>query len=379
MLIIADENIPQVKEAFSPFGEVKLLAGRHITNKDLKDADILLVRSVTKVNEELLKNTKIKFVGTATIGTDHIDKDYLKNKNIYFADAAGCNAYSVAEYVICAITTLFNVLNKKFNETTIGVIGYGNIGKKVTRFARALGFNVLINDPPLQREGFDEKFTTLEEVLKADVITLHVPLIIGGIDNTFHLINESNINLIKSGTILINTSRGPVINNNILKKRLIEKKDLITVLDVWENEPHIDTELLKLVNIGTPHIAGYSFEGKLNSTLFIYNKFCQFMNIEPTWKPFINPVEEPFIKVNPSESMEKNLNEICKKVYDILNDNSDLKQASHFNKDEFGKHFDNLRKNYRVRREFNNYIIELNSNDAIKKETLKALRFQLKN
>lgn len=375
MLIVADENIPQVKDAFGSFGEVKLFAGRHITNKDLRDADVLLVRSVTKVNEELLKGTKVKFVGTATIGTDHVDKNYLREQNIFFADAAGCNAYSVAEYVICAITTLFNQLNKKFRENTIGIIGYGNIGKKVAIFARALGFEVLINDPPLQRTGYPESFLPLEEVLNADVITFHVPLNIGGTDNTYHLINENNIMLIKSGAILINSSRGPVIDNYVLKKRLMEKKDLITVLDVWENEPHIDIELLKLVNIGTPHIAGYSYEGKLNSTLFIYNKFCEFMKVKPQWKPKIEPIKNSFIKINDNESIEKIMNEICKGIYDIQSDDAELKKAFHFNREEFGKYFDKLRKHYKIRREFCNYTIELSINS--KKEIFKALRFQI--
>ncbi|MEG8946715.1 4-phosphoerythronate dehydrogenase [Rosettibacter firmus] len=377
MLIIADENIPQVKDAFSSFGEVKLFAGRSITNKDLLDADVLLVRSVTKVNKELLENTKIKFVATATIGTDHIDKEYLKERNIVFADAAGCNAYSVAEYVICAIARLFNIYNKKFNNSKIGIIGYGNIGKKVAAFARTLGFNVLINDPPLQREGFPENFCSLEEALSADVITFHVPLNLDGIDKTFHLLDEEKLNLIKSEAILINTSRGPVVDNLALKKRLIEKNDLLTVLDVWENEPQIDTQLLGLVNISTPHIAGYSYEGKINSTLFIYNKFCEFMNIEPAWHPVVNNVENNIITVDNNESLEKLIDKICSYIYDINEDSKLLKKAVNFNTNELIKYFDSLRKYYRIRREFNNYTIRLSKEDDKLKEILKVLRLQI--
>lgn len=378
MLIVADENIPQVKEAFGAFGEVKLLAGRSITNKDLKDADVLLVRSVTKVNKDLLDNTNIKFVATATIGTDHIDKDYLKEKNIAFADAAGCNAYSVAEYVLCAVTFLFSELNKKFNESSIGIIGYGNIGKKVAKFTRALGFRVLINDPPLQREGYPEDFCSLDEALACDVVTFHVPLNKSGIDKTFHLLDENNIELIKEGALLINTSRGPVVDNKILKKRLLEKKELITVLDVWEDEPKIDTKLLELVNIGTPHIAGYSYEGKINSTVFIYNKFCDYMNVKPSWQPVLSKVENSVITIEPSEQIEELLNKICKKVYDINEDSLLLKKAKNYNPDELGKYFDSLRKHYRIRREFNNYSIQLvsNENETIKK-ILETLRFRI--
>ena len=377
MLIIADENIPQVKEAFCAFGEVKLLAGRSITKNDLKDADVLLVRSVTKVNKDLLENTNIKFVATATIGTDHIDKDYLKEKNIAFADASGCNAYSVAEYVICAVSSIFNELDKKFSESSIGIIGYGNIGKKVAKFARALGFKVLINDPPLQREGYPEKFCSLNEALSCDVVTFHVPLNKSGIDKTFHLLDEHNIGLIKEGAILINSSRGPVVDNQILKKRLIEKKDLITVLDVWEDEPKIDTQLLDLVKIGTPHIAGYSYEGKINSTVFIYNKFCDYMNVKPSWQPVVNKVENSVITVDVNESIEKVLNKVCKKIYDIKEDSELLKRAKNYNPDEFGKYFDSLRKHYRIRREFNNYSIKLNNENEMVKKIFEALRFRI--
>ncbi|MDH7603375.1 MAG: 4-phosphoerythronate dehydrogenase [Melioribacter sp.] len=377
MLIIADENIPQVKEAFSAFGDVKLLAGRSITKGDLKDADVLLVRSVTKVNKDLLEGTNIKFVATATIGTDHIDKDYLKEKNIAFADASGCNAYSVAEYVICAVTSIFYKLGKKFSESSIGIIGYGNIGKKVAKFTRALGFKVLINDPPLQREGYPEEFCSLDETLLCDVVTFHVPLNKSGIDKTFHLLDESNIGLIKKGAILINSSRGPVVDNQVLKRRLVEKKDLITILDVWENEPKIDTQLLDLVNIGTPHIAGYSYEGKINSTVFIYNKFCDYMNVKPSWQPVVNEVENSLITIDINESIEKMLNEVCKKIYDIEEDSHLLKQAKNYNPDDFGIYFDSLRKHYRIRREFNNYTIKLNEENDVIKKIFEALRFRI--
>lgn len=377
MKIVADENIPQVKDAFESFGEVKLFPGRSITNKDLIDADVLLVRSITKVNKELLENSKVKFVATATIGTDHIDKNYLNKKNIAFADAAGCNAYSVAEYVICAISTLFHESNKKFSESSIGIIGYGNIGTKVAKFARALGFKVLINDPPLQRIDYPEKFCSLEEALSADVITFHVPLNMDGIDKTYHLLNEKNIGLIKSGAILINSSRGPVVDNQILKKRLTEKKDLITVLDVWENEPCIDTRLLDFVEIGTPHIAGYSYEGKINSTALIYKKFCDYIKTEPTWQPKIKKVENSVISIDVNESIEKNLYTVSKTIYDIKDDSLLLKRAKEYDKNELAKYFDGLRKNYRIRREFNNYTIKLNEREEIIREKLTELRFNV--
>lgn len=220
MKIIADENIPQVKEAFREFGDISLHAGRSITQDILKDTDALLVRSITKVDKKLLDGTKVKFVATATIGTDHIDKEYLKENNIYFSDAAGCNAFSVAEYVVCAIMNLYSLFNHSLKDKSIGIIGYGNVGTKVAKFSEALGLKTFINDPPLQRNSGESFFCSLDEALEADIITIHVPLNKSGVDKTVHLLNENNIQKIKSGAILINSARGPVVDNIALLKHV---------------------------------------------------------------------------------------------------------------------------------------------------------------
>ena len=281
--IIIDENIAFAKEAFNQFGEIDLLPGNKITNNRLKDADILIVRSVTKVDEVLLKGTPVKFVGTATIGTDHIDLDYLKKNNITFADAKGCNAYSVAEYVIVSLLHLAVKLNLQLKGKTIGIVGVGNIGSKVAAFADALGMEVLLNDPPLQRQGVKRSFVSLNEILEADIITFHVPLNKEGIDKTFHILDENKFSAIKGNTIIINSSRGAVIDNKALLKA-IREKNLKVVLDVWENEPNISIDLLKEVVIGTPHIAGYSWEGKVNGTILIYNALCEYLKTQKTIK-----------------------------------------------------------------------------------------------
>ena len=250
MILIADENIAFAKEAISGFGELKLLNGRSLTNNEVKDSEVLIVRSITKVNQELLKNTKILFVGTATIGTDHIDLDYLKSKKIAFADAKGCNADSVAEYVF---TSLFKVASEEkisLREKTIGVVGIGNIGSRIVKLAESFGMKVLKNDPPLERKGIGANYVALDEILKADIITFHVPLNKEGIDKTYHLIDNEKLKRIKSGTVIINTSRGPVIDNNALLKEN-EKKNFNLIFDVWEDEPTINTKLLEKVKIGT--------------------------------------------------------------------------------------------------------------------------------
>ncbi|MBI1937483.1 MAG: 4-phosphoerythronate dehydrogenase [Ignavibacteriales bacterium] len=377
MKIVADENIPQVKEAFENFGNVILQDGRKISNKDVIDADVLLVRSITNVNGSLLKNSKVKFVATATIGTDHVDTEYLHASNIFFIDAKGCNAFSVAEYVVCAVTDLFSSNGKKFSGKTFGVVGYGNIGTKVARFANALGFNVLINDPPLQRINYPQTFHPLTDVLNCDVVTFHVPLNKEGVDKTLHMINNETLGLIRSGSVLINSSRGPVVQNEILKERIIKKKNLFTVLDVWENEPNIDSELLSLVDFGTPHIAGYSLEGKLNGTLIIYNKFCEHFNFTQNWVPNYPSIVNKVTEINSEKSIEETLQEICSKIYDIKKDSAELKSSVNFDDEKRKKHFDELRKNYPIRREFNNYTIKLSGNDGKVKQILSTLRFKV--
>lgn len=377
MKILVDENIPQAKEAFSNIGKVTLHHGREITNQLLKDVDILIVRSITQVNKNLLDNTPVKFVGTATIGTDHIDKEYLQSKNIFFADAAGCNSFSVAEYVITAIAKIFTETNKSFVDKKIGIVGYGNIGTKVTKFAKALGFETVINDPPLERQKVNENFRSLEEALKCDVITFHVPLNKTGVDKTYHLLNEENIHLIKSGSLLINTSRGPVVKNEVIKKRLKEQNDINVILDVWENEPKIDLELLNLVNIGTAHIAGYSLEGKLNGTFYVYEKLCRFLGINPEWTPYYPNINESILKVGTSKKIEEIIFDVCGKVYDIDYDNIQLRKISSENFSNSDKYFDQLRKNYKTRREFNNYTIKTDNGNQSIKEILKVLRFNV--
>ncbi|RPI60269.1 MAG: 4-phosphoerythronate dehydrogenase, partial [Ignavibacteriales bacterium] len=203
--LIVDENIALAADIFNQFGDVKLVSGRYITNSLLKDIDILIVRSITNVDEELLKNTPVKFVGTATIGTDHIDLDYLKKNNIIFADAKGCNAFSVAEYVVAALLNFSVKYDFLLKDKSIGIIGVGNVGSKVTTFTKALGMNVLLNDPPLQRNGDKRDFIELDEILKCDIVTLHVPLNQNGIDKTHHLFNKKILSRLKNDTILINS------------------------------------------------------------------------------------------------------------------------------------------------------------------------------
>lgn len=377
MKIVVDENISFGKEAFENLGEVELIHGRKITNDHLINADALVVRSITNVNEDLLANTKVKFIGTATIGTDHIDKNYISRNNIQFAYAPGCNSFAVTEYVYSAITYLSNKFGLDIDKMSIGIIGYGNIGSKVAAVADALGIKTVINDPPLQRFGNDKNFSSLEEALKCDIITFHVPLNLEGIDKTVHLLDENNISLIKENAILINASRGPVVDNNALKNRLKKEKNIFAVLDVWEKEPDYDLELMKLVEIGTPHIAGYSFEGKVNGTTMIYEQLCKFLNIKPVWKPQLPKVENNVINLEEKKKHLEILTAIFNKSYRIENDDHLMREALELSMDEKINHFDSLRKNYSLRRELINYTAQIKSFSQINKKVLSSFRLNI--
>lgn len=373
MKIIADENITLVQEAFSGLGDVFLYGGRDISNNILKDADVLLVRSITDVNKNLLEGTNVKFVGTATIGIDHVDTNYLSEKEIFFSDARGCNSDAVAEYVFTALLNLSIEQNFELKGKSIGVVGVGNIGSRIVRLAGALGMNVLQNDPPLKRQTGDKRFLDLDELMNVDIITFHVPLNMEGEDRTSHLFDYNKLNSLKDGAIIINASRGPVVENDSLEM-LISKKKFTSVLDVWENEPLINMNLLLKIRFGTPHIAGYSYEGKINGTVILYNALCNFLNKKIEWQPVIPPAINPLIRINGNSSPEKELFNALDHVYKISSDDKNIRGV--FTADNPGKYFDNLRKNYNLRREFPNYTIDINPPNTDMSSMFRSFRFK---
>ena len=374
--ITVDENIANAEEVFSGLGEVELLSGREITNEILIDSNVLIVRSITNVNENLLEGTKVKFVGTATIGKDHIDVEYLNNNNIAFIEAKGCNAEAVKEYVFTAITEVLVQKKLRFKDLSLGIIGVGNIGSIVAKCADALGMKTILNDPPLKRKTGNEIYKDLNEALQADIITLHVPLNREGTDKTFHLFDYANLNLLKNNSILINSSRGSIIDNEALEK-IIDKKNLTVILDVWENEPEINSSLLKKVFIGTPHVAGYSYEGKINGAMMIYSALCRFLNKEESYSIKPLKVDNSVIEVTKNESIEISLQKIFGKIYDIRKDDNDLRKSLDEEKDETGKYFDKLRKGYPLRREFSNYTVKAPKEDQELRNILSAFRFKI--
>ncbi len=361
--IVIDENIPFAQNVFSAFGDIILMPGREMTAADVKQADALLVRSVTQVNADLLEGSAVRFVGTATIGTDHIDLEYLKKRNITFTSAAGSNANSVVEYVLTAILVLAEKFQWQLKGKTLGIIGNGNIGSRLAEKASCLGLSVLLNDPPKQRKEEGGSYCDLESILESDIITCHVPLTKTGNDSTFHLLNAENLSKLNHHQILINTSRGSVVDNQALKQRCLEKRSGPLVLDVWENEPDIDVELLKYVDIGTPHIAGYSMDGKVNGTIMLYDALCDMLQMKKNihasdllGRPDPNTIEIDAQNI----SLQAGLCEALTTIYPIQNDNNKLCEAMRDHSAQRPINFDQLRKKYPIRREAHNYL--LNSN-----------------
>lgn len=290
MKILIDEFVPYAEEALAPYAEVLMVDGRRLSPKEVADADALIVRTRTRCDASLLSGARgLKFVGTATIGYDHIDQPYLASRGVKFTSAAGCNRRAVLQWVAAVLAHLAEVQGWRPEERTLGVVGVGNVGSLVADYARSWGFRVLCSDPPRQqREGLDEKegFVSLERLVReADIVTFHTPLLRGGENPTFHLADNSLLGLMKEGATLINASRGEVADT----KALIAHSHRLTLcIDVWEGEPDaISRELLEVAEIATPHIAGYSLQGKANASAIVIDSLAERLGIEALqdWYP----------------------------------------------------------------------------------------------
>jgi len=388
--IIADENIPFVAEAFATLGEVTTLPGRAINPQAVRDADVLLVRSITQVNEALLGGSAVKFVATATIGTDHIDESLLSARGVGFASAPGSNSNSVAEYVTAAVLVWAERRNVELAGRTIGVVGVGHVGGKVAAKARTLGMNVLCNDPPLKRQGGHDDYIELDELVAgADVLTFHVPLSVVGEDPTMHMIDATLLECLaadKDRALLINTSRGGVHDTAALLAaqdalRAEDRPPLDLVVDVWENEPNIEPGLIDEAMLATPHIAGYSLDGKLAGTVAIYRAACAFFHRPAAWSlPADLPgPRHPVIEVETAGLTDQQIvRSVVRHAYDIEWDDAALRQIADHPPDEQGAYFDRLRKQYPVRREFPVGQVRLAPDRPAAAEILRKLGFKVK-
>jgi erythronate-4-phosphate dehydrogenase len=362
MKIVADANIPFVRECFSSVGQVEVLGGRDITPRAIAGADALLVRSITPVNEELLRGSAVRFVGTATIGFDHVDLHYLERNHIAFASAPGSNANSAAEYMLAALLEVGHKHRIRLEGSSIGVIGVGNVGSRVAHKCEALGMRVLRNDPPLQRQTGDPMYVPLGALYDCDFLTIHTPLTREGVDKTFHLADARFFSSLKQGAVVLNAARGAVVDTEALKVAIRADRLRAVVLDVWEGEPNIDIALLEMVDLGTPHIAGYSYDGKVAGMIMIYKALCEHFGLSPRFeaRDFLPPPQVPRLTIRTGEAGDEELlARAAEQVYSITRDDQNLRQIVHRTPEERGRFFDALRKEYPIRREFYNTAVVL--------------------
>lgn len=363
MKILIDENMPYAAELFSQLGDVISKPGRTLKADDLVDIDALMIRSVTKVNAVLLeKANKLRFVGTATAGQDHVDQALLAERGITFTAAPGCNKVGVAEYVLSSLMVLGQQQGFSVFDKTIGIVGAGNVGSYLAQCLDALGIRYLLNDPLKEAEGDPRQFHNLDTLLEqCDVITLHTPITRDGDYPTYHLADEAFIQKLAPGAILINAARGPVVDNQALKEALQrsesgEGKALTAVLDVFEHEPLVDLELLPLLAFATPHVAGYGLEGKARGTTMVFNSYCQFLDLDKhiAASSLLPVAPVPYIRLS-QQWQEPDLFSLIQLIYDVRKDDALFRREmvrTVGDDVQMANAFDRMRKNYWDRREY---------------------------
>ncbi len=347
MKVIVDDKIPYISPAIESIAdEVQYIPGNKITSQDVRDADALIIRTRTRCNQQLLAGSQVRFIATATIGYDHIDTDYCRQAGIFWTNAPGSNSGSVAQYIESCLLLLDSVYNFPLQGKTIGIIGVGNVGSKVQTLAGSYGLRILLNDPPRAEKENNTVFTGIEQIMdEADIITFHTPLAVGGEYPTFHLGDEKLFRSLRRRPVIINTSRGEVIETVALLSALDRGWISNAIIDVWENEPDINRMLLGKALIATPHIAGYSADGKANATRMSLDALCRFFGIKARFD--INPPspENNYI-------IASSMNDAMIKIYDPRTDTENLRKNP--------EQFEWLRENYPLRHEKGAYRISLN-------------------
>ena len=371
MKIVCDDRIPFLKGVFEPYAEVVYLPGARTGASDVKDADALITRTRTRCDRALLEGSRVKIIASATIGYDHIDTAWCEANGIRWCNAPGCNSSSVEQYVLSVLLTLARQHELRLEGMTLGVVGVGNVGSKVARAAGILGMKVLLCDPPRAEAEGPEGFVSLEELVEgSDIITLHVPLS----PQTFHLFGRERLASLRPDQILINSSRGEVVDGAALKEALKAGRLRAAVLDVWEGEPDIDKELMGLVDIATAHIAGYSADGKAAGTRAAVRAVSQALGIEALkeWTPSRLPLparELDFHIDGHGMSEQQIVSEAVLYTYDVLWDSGKLRSHR--------EDFEKLRGEYQIRREFPAFAVHLHEDGTHAAEKLEALGFTL--
>ena len=376
MKIVCDNKIPFIKGALEPYAEVVYLPGKETNSDVIRDADAIITRTRTICNEYLLKGSKVRMIATATIGYDHIDTAWCEANGIEWTNAPGCNSRSVQQYIGSLLVTMSMELGFDCRQKTLGVVGVGNVGSKVARIGALLGFKILLCDPPRARREGQEGFVNLDTIIEqSDIITCHVPLIRCGEDCTFHMFGADRLGSMRPDQILINRSRGEVVDCNALKETLRKNGIRAASLDVWENEPEIDRELLDMLFTGTPHIAGYSLDGKANGTM---------MSVQAIGVQFDLPCKEWTVPEIPlptqpveftidvqGKSPRKVLGEAILYTYRVKDDDARLRADAYS--------FEKQRADYPVRREFPAFTVNLiNDTDGRAAVILREIGFEVK-
>lgn len=336
MKLVIDDACYAYDTIFSDFGEITTLPGRSINSTSVKDADVLIVRSRTKVNQALLEGSKVKFVGSTVAGLDHVDQDYLKDNDITFFSAQGCNSMAVAEFVISAIVNLADELDFDYTKKTLGIIGVGNVGSRLAAKAKLLGIKTLLNDPIRTENENLPNFVDLDTALSADIVTFHTPLTFDGKYPSYQLLNEANFHNISDQTILFNAARGGVIEEKIWEKT----QTMVNIIDCWENEPNINQNLQKDAYWATPHIAGHSVDAKFMGSFMVYEALCDFTGQKQD-KSIVNLINPGVLEVQ-----KDNLKDALNEIYDFKQDTTAIKNIGNF---------EDYRRNYPIRYEWPHY------------------------
>lgn len=349
--IVADKNIPFLKGVAEYYGEVAYLGGAEFSSEAVKDADVLIIRTVRKMDEELLAGSSVKLICTATIGYDHIDTEYCDKNGIIWKNAPGCNSSSVQQFVASSLISIARKKGFLLKGKTIGVVGVGNVGAKVASVCENLGMRVLLNDPPRERAEGNGKFVSLDYIKEhADIITFHTPLTKSGEDKTYHLADESFFKSLPQNPIIINSARGGIVETSAIKSAILQGLISGAIIDCWENEPNIDLEYLNMVDQGTPHIAGYSADGKANATRMSLERIAELFDLskEPIASVKAPDPQNPVIDLSEFSS-ENRIEEAILRTYEPSFDRESLLH----NPDKFSKQ----RADYPMRREYPSYRV----------------------
>lgn len=374
MKIVCDNKIPFLRGTLEPYAEVVYLPGAQTTAEVVRDADAIITRTRTICNEQLLKGSKVKVIATATIGYDHIDTHWCEQNGIVWKNSPGCNSWSVKQYIASVLVCLAQRHGFRFQDMTLGVVGVGNVGGKVAEVASLMGFKVLLNDPPRARKEGSRGFVSLDTLLsKSDIVTVHVPLTAEGEDATWHLFDKERLSRLRSDQILINSSRGEVVDNQVLKAVLKAGGLKAAVLDVWEGEPALDAKLVGLLDITTPHIAGYSADGKANGTTMSVRTVAQYLGLPLTdWTASGVPAPAQSLEFSidaKGKTDQEVISQAILYTYDVRTDSDLLRGCL--------EGFEQQRGDYPVRREFTAFTLHLSHAGADLAARLAKIGFKI--